>query len=71
MFLTDLAKLTMGGYMEAESVNCTFYWPEWHKFNDRGTLTVKVTGWDADCHWTGAIAIEPIEEIYPFWLWVI
>lgn len=51
--------------------NSKFYWPEWHRFNEHGTLTMKVTGWEGDCHWTGSMTVEPMEPDYAFWFWAI
>jgi hypothetical protein len=37
----------------------TFYWPNWSRVATDGTITLKVTGYEGDCHWTGQHVSKP------------
>jgi hypothetical protein len=50
----------------------TWYWREWHTFNEGGKLTMKISGWRADgVRWSGQLECGPGELDYEFWRWVL
>jgi hypothetical protein len=50
----------------------TFYWREWSRFTEGGSLEMKVSGYEADgSHWTGALTLEPNQTDYMLWRWII
>jgi hypothetical protein len=50
----------------------TWYWPDWHAFEDDGTLKVKCSGWRSDnVHWNGMHEFPPNHADYAFWRWVV
>lgn len=49
----------------------TWYWPDWHNFDDEGTLNVKTSGWEGGCHWTGSTPISMDKPDYAFWCWFV
>src|SRR5688572_14960389 len=49
----------------------TWHWPDWHSVDADGTLHVKASGWQGDCHWTGEHAVGPADPEYNFWRWLV
>lgn len=49
----------------------TWYWPDWHSFDDDGTLHIKASGWHTRTHWTGRQDIDPANPDYEFWCWLV
>lgn len=41
-----------------------FYWPDWHGFDDDGTLHVKASGWTREGHWSGEQIFKPDHQDY-------
>ncbi len=57
---------------EQATQECTnFYWPDWHSFDDDGTLHVKVSGYIGMSHWNGMHTVKPPEPEYAFWRWFV
>ena len=48
-----------------------FYWPDWHGFDDDGTLHVKASGYTREGHWTGEKIVKPDHQDYAFWRWLV
>lgn len=49
----------------------SWYWPEWHGFDENGELTIKTSGYQGDAHWSGVFSIEPNNADYAFWKWLV
>lgn len=55
-----------------EPTDMTWYWREWHSFDDKGTLHMKISGWRADdVRWSGALECPRDHRDYDFWRWVL
>jgi hypothetical protein len=48
-----------------------WYWPDFHSFETDGTIVIKMSGWDAESHWTGAAEFKLSDPDYAFWKWVV
>lgn len=56
----------------SEPTDITWYWREWHTFDDAGTLRMKVSGWLADdTRWSGEWTCPTDHSDYGFWKWVL
>ena len=50
----------------------TFYWPEWSRCRDDGTLEMTASGYEeAGVHWTGHVEIAPHHADYGLWKWIL
>jgi hypothetical protein len=50
----------------------TFYWHEWSRYREDGTLEMKASGYAEDgSHWTGQVEIPPDHADYPLWKWIL
>jgi hypothetical protein len=49
----------------------TYYRPEWHDFQEDGTLSIRTSWWDAESHSTGVCEISRDHVDYEFWCWVV
>lgn len=49
----------------------TWIWPEWHSFDDDGTLHLKASGHRCGYHWNGEQTISPDAPDFAFWRWFI
>ncbi|MFO0941035.1 MAG: hypothetical protein U0930_09725 [Pirellulales bacterium] len=55
-----------------EPRDTTWYWREWHSYDDDGTLHMKISGWQADdVRWSGALECPRDHRDYDFWLWML
>lgn len=55
-----------------EPTDTTWYWREWHSFDDAGTLHMKISGWQADdVRWSGQLECPTEHSDYQFWQWVL
>lgn len=68
--LQDIARV-LAEYLREHSDDSTTYWPEWSRFNDDGTLILKVTWADDESLTTGVCEIAPTAPNYGFWCWVV
>ena len=64
-------------YDSPREVNATdlgsvcWYWPDWHGFNDDGTLVIHCSGWHNVEHWSGIAEFPTDHEDHEFWRWVV
>ncbi len=50
----------------------TWYWREWHSFDGRRNLTMKVSGWRPDgVRWSGQLECPTSDPDHAFWKWVL
>lgn len=49
----------------------TFYHPSMYCVKKDGTIIIRVTGWENECHWTGEECFSPDAPDYPFWEWLV
>lgn len=55
-----------------EPTDSTWYWREWHSFDEAGTLFMKMSGWQADgVRWSGEMERQVDHPDYAFWLWLL
>lgn len=55
-----------------EPKDTTWYWRDWHSYDDNGTLHLKVSGWQADgVRWSGALECRPDHPDYALWQWIL
>ncbi len=55
-----------------EPTDSTWYWREWHSFDDEGNLVMKISGWQADgVRWSGQLECATDHPDYAFWKWVL
>lgn len=54
------------------AADCTWYWREWHSYDQAGTLHMKISGWTAEgSRWSGELECPIEHPDYPFWKWVL
>jgi hypothetical protein len=56
---------------ESEAAHGAWYWPDWHHFKPDGTLVIKISGWEASAHWSGAAEFGIGHQDFAFWSWVV
>jgi hypothetical protein len=50
----------------------TFYWREWGRYREDGTLEMKASGYDGEgAHWTGHVEIPRHHADYRLWKWIL
>ena len=50
----------------------TWYWREWHSYDDDGTLHMKISGWKADdVRWSGEMECARDHRDYELWRWIL
>ncbi|XZE37148.1 hypothetical protein SH501x_002750 [Pirellulaceae bacterium SH501] len=55
-----------------EPADTTWYWREWHSYDDDGTLHMKISGWQADdVRWSGELECPRDHCDYNLWRWIL
>lgn len=55
-----------------EPTDTTWFWREWHSYDDDGTLHMKISGWQADdVRWSGALECPRDHRDYELWRWIL
>ena len=55
-----------------EPTDTTWYWREWHSYDDDGTLRMKISGWKADgVRWSGTFECPRDHADYDLWRWIL
>ncbi len=55
-----------------QPTDTTWYWREWHSYDEHGTLFMKLSGWKADdVRWSGQLECPPNHRDYNLWQWIL
>ena len=55
-----------------EPTDTTWYWSEWHSYDDAGTMHMKISGWQADdVRWSGELECPNDHPDYQLWQWIL
>jgi len=52
---------------QTDTASVIFYFPGMSSFTDNGTLVMRATGYENDCHWTGERRFATDDEDYEMW----
>lgn len=59
-------------YCYEEPIDTTWYWRDWHSYDDEGTLHMKISGWRADdVRWSGELECPRNHHDYDLWRWIL
>ena len=53
-----------------EDTSTIFYYPGMSSFQPDGTLVMRASGYEGDCHWSGEHRVPPDDPDYKFWCWL-